>query len=202
MSQHTKVDQRINAQYACIYIYIYIYIIPTVCIFHVHRVTIPKTVQVCIYIYICRIASTLWNFTFPMVISGPRPRHRVPNRGDGNHGKPHGTMWPHESDVSCVATRYRSWSACHRSLHTIWLASSQGKSWESCNKFHGKLYINTTRLVGSPSLSLEAERRTLQGINISHLGKRKIIFNMPFWGDMLVPWRVAFASLWGLLAWL
>ena len=29
-----------------------------------------------------------------------------------------------------------------------------------------------------------------QGINISHLGKRKIIFKMPFWGDMLVPWRV------------
>ena len=32
---------------------------------------------------------------------------------------------------------------------------------------------------------------TLQGINISHLGKRKIIFKMPFWGDMLVSWRVA-----------
>ena len=31
---------------------------------------------------------------------------------------------------------------------------------------------------------------TLQIINISHLGKRKIIFKMPFWGDMLVPWRV------------
>ena len=31
---------------------------------------------------------------------------------------------------------------------------------------------------------------TLQGINISHLGKRKIIFTIPFWGDMLVPWRV------------
>ena len=31
---------------------------------------------------------------------------------------------------------------------------------------------------------------TLQGINISHLGKRKIIFKMPFLGDMLVPWRV------------
>ena len=31
---------------------------------------------------------------------------------------------------------------------------------------------------------------TLQGINISHLGKRKIIFKMPFFGDMLVPWRV------------
>ena len=31
---------------------------------------------------------------------------------------------------------------------------------------------------------------TLQGINISHLGNRKIIFKMPFLGDMLVPWRV------------
>ena len=29
---------------------------------------------------------------------------------------------------------------------------------------------------------------TLQGINMSHLGKRKIIFKMPFLGDMLVPW--------------
>ena len=31
-------------------------------------------------------------------------------------------------------------------------------------------------------------RDTLQEINISHLGKRKIIFKMPFLGDMLVPW--------------
>ena len=45
-----------------------------------------------------------------------------------------------------------------------------------------------------------SESITLQGINISHLGKRKIIFKMPFLGDiifkmpflgdMLVPWRV------------
>jgi len=34
------------------------------------------------------------------------------------------------------------------------------------------------------------ELHTLQGINISHLGKRKIIFKMPFLGDMLVSWRV------------
>ena len=34
------------------------------------------------------------------------------------------------------------------------------------------------------------QRSTLQGINISHLGKRKIIFKMPIFGDMLVPWRV------------
>ena len=33
---------------------------------------------------------------------------------------------------------------------------------------------------------------TLQKTNISHLGKRKIIFKMPcfYFGDMLVPWRV------------
>jgi len=35
------------------------------------------------------------------------------------------------------------------------------------------------------------ETYTLQGTNISHLGKRKIIFKMPFLGDMLVPWRVS-----------
>ena len=38
--------------------------------------------------------------------------------------------------------------------------------------------------------SLSQAGYTLQGINISHLGKRKIIFKMPFLGDMLVPWRV------------
>ena len=37
---------------------------------------------------------------------------------------------------------------------------------------------------------------TLQGINISHLGKRKIIFKMPFLGDMLVPWRVVILLFW------
>ena len=33
-------------------------------------------------------------------------------------------------------------------------------------------------------------QHTLQEIKISHLGKRKIIFKMPFLGDMLVPCRV------------
>ena len=30
----------------------------------------------------------------------------------------------------------------------------------------------------------------LHGTNISHLGKRKIIFKSDFWWDVLVPWRV------------
>jgi len=38
-------------------------------------------------------------------------------------------------------------------------------------------------------LDLEAPD-TLQGTNVSHLGKSKIIFKMPFFGDILVPWRV------------
>ena len=35
------------------------------------------------------------------------------------------------------------------------------------------------------------KKYTLQGINISHLGKRKIIFKMPFLGNMSVSWRVS-----------
>ena len=42
-------------------------------------------------------------------------------------------------------------------------------------------------ILGNPPIY---QMYTLPGINISHLGKRKIIFKMPFWGDMLVPWRV------------
>ena len=33
---------------------------------------------------------------------------------------------------------------------------------------------------------------TLHGFNISHLGKRKIIFKMQFLGDMLVPFEINF----------
>ena len=48
------------------------------------------------------------------------------------------------------------------------------------------------------------KRGTLQGINISHLGKRKIIFKMPFWGDMFVPWRVYinfWSTSWRIIPW-
>ena len=42
--------------------------------------------------------------------------------------------------------------------------------------------------------NLGKDEHYLQGTNISHLGKRKIIFKMPFWGDMLVLGRVSLAS--------
>ena len=35
-----------------------------------------------------------------------------------------------------------------------------------------------------------SQKSTLQGTNISHLGRRKIIFKSALKGDMLVPWRV------------
>ena len=45
------------------------------------------------------------------------------------------------------------------------------------------------RCAPSPCYIKRCVKITLQGINISHLRKRKIIFKMPFLGDMLVPWR-------------
>ena len=54
----------------------------------------------------------------------------------------------------------------------------------------GKSYA-FQHILGVLTSHFEAQKQsTLQGTNISHLGKRKIIFKMPFWGDMLVPWRV------------
>ena len=55
--------------------------------------------------------------------------------------------------------------------------------------FHFKCLICHVLMVSESSNWKQPH--TLQGINISHLGKRKIIFKMPFWGDMLVPWRVS-----------
>ena len=46
--------------------------------------------------------------------------------------------------------------------------------------------------VGAGEIKERLATTTLQGINISHLGKRNIIFKMPFFGDMLIPWRVLF----------
>ena len=52
-------------------------------------------------------------------------------------------------------------------------------------RFHSRQ--ESMRVLGTQQGTLTS---TLQGINISHLGKRKIIFKMPCLGDMLVPWRV------------
>ena len=61
-----------------------------------------------------------------------------------------------------------------------------------CVKFWGEAVEFRFSFAGkkNASRSFWQKKTTLQGINISHLGKRKIIFNMPFLGDMLVPWRV------------
>ena len=53
----------------------------------------------------------------------------------------------------------------------------------------GRGWYRTTK-TWIPNLLKLKTMLTLQGINISHLGKRKIIFKMPFLGDMLVSWRV------------
>ena len=53
---------------------------------------------------------------------------------------------------------------------------------------------NLTSLTSSKVLNNKNMKNTLQGTNISHLGKRKIIFNMPFFGDMLVPIIIKFVK--------
>ena len=63
----------------------------------------------------------------------------------------------------------------------------------------GWRYLGAT---GSTSLNLAQEdfrtffipMVTLQGTNISHLWKRKIIFPATFKGDVLVPWRVNYVK--------
>ena len=51
-------------------------------------------------------------------------------------------------------------------------------------------------MVASSTLSKTNEKQNAEmrlpsrELTLSHLGKRKIIFKMPFFGDMLVPWRV------------
>ena len=69
---------------------------------------------------------------------------------------------------TCVRSD-RPWGGCH---HSTW-------NWglRTCLSFFG--CWNQGKM-----------KNTLQGTNISHLEKRKIIFKMPLLGDMLVPWRV------------
>ena len=64
---------------------------------------------------------------------------------------------------------------------------------ENIHGFSG-LTKKRNKLLGNARNNVLLISDTLQGINISHLGKRKIVFKMPFWGDMLVPWRVIFAG--------
>ena len=53
-----------------------------------------------------------------------------------------------------------------------------------------KIPKSSDRFVGNQGWFFFSGIYTLQGINISHLGKRKIIFKMPFLRDILIPWRV------------
>ena len=50
--------------------------------------------------------------------------------------------------------------------------------------------IRNNQLWNPILIRFPGHKTTLQGIKISRLGKRKIIFKMQFFWDMLVPWRV------------
>ena len=77
-------------------------------------------------------------------------------------------------------------------VHTSSIMNPPSKSWNlsilnmtNCENLSTWYFFILSQLTQS---SLRVV--TLQEINISHLGKRKIIFKMDFSGDMLVPRRV------------
>ena len=72
----------------------------------------------------------------------------------------------------------------HLSWDLVWRANKVSEETAGIHQNHPFFFFHP------PKKESPQYMYTLQGINISHLGKRKIIFKIPFWGDMLVPWRV------------
>ena len=86
---------------------------------------------------------------------------------------------PYVEDTAHIVVRLAIW---RMALHCTYLSLHFFKN---PHAHHAAAKDAKDTLEGSKVLN-----NTLQGINISHLRKRKIIFKMPFWEDMLVPWRV------------
>ena len=94
---------------------------------------------------------------------------------------------------------YQNW---YRQSHLIWpypknpfVCPKEGMT--PLHSYYFRMGLGTPNPIRSGGVWIL--RVTLQGINISHIGKRKIIFKMPFLGDMLVPWRVRYEYLLGIL---
>ena len=99
-----------------------------------------------------------------------------PRIWDGNTAN-HGDFIDLSQHINCFNRFLSPWSSCR-----------------SSTKEHGHIdtpeKASSTVYVRVRILYTQIYVYTLQGINISHLGKRKMIFKMPFLGDMLVSWRV------------
>ena len=96
--------------------------------------------------------------------------------------------WPSKIEVIWVPGIY---------IYIIYILSSQNKTlhdlkgFSICEKMSGVLLIEFPPRFPIRTYRIDLQQgHTLQEINISHLGKRKIIFKMDFSGDMLVPRRV------------
>ena len=74
----------------------------------------------------------------------------------------------------------------------LWVSRTMSFGWTSWESQWNHGNLRSFQGSGYPfnNLNITSNNDTLQGTNISHLGNRKIIFKMPFLGDMLVPWRV------------
>ena len=98
---------------------------------------------------------------------------------------------------------FNRWSHCHFVIFStdlmdplVFHISSEILSTPSCCHWNivarssSVLCCRRSSAFSCLALATQKIGSTLQEINISHLGKRKIIFKMPFLGDMLVPCRV------------
>ena len=85
----------------------------------------------------------------------------------------------HWAEGNHTSKRLLSWTRCCRiQIHKLclrWKPCAAALQWNEFSTYQS---------------NQKYKMDTLQEINISHLGKRKIIFKIPFLGDMLVPWRV------------
>ena len=164
-------------------------------------VLLPKSGRLKIIIYI----NLVWNILFVWKISWL----------EGNPGKSNifGLFIPQIGEDEPILTSiFFRWVDQPPTRYTIYM-SKWGERWpvaktyltnllcvedeSSCRPNAGFTRTHGLEVGDLPSLRgfeflFDTTGGTLQGINIPHLGKRKIIFKSALVGDMLVPWRVYF----------
>ena len=93
--------------------------------------------------------------------------------------------------VHVQAFFHHLWDVVHSShLHGVFKIAKMPRCWSTWSWSPVSCQPGSRDLKKQLPFGCIKNTCTLQGTNISHLGKRKIIFKMPFLGDMLVPWRV------------
>ena len=104
------------------------------------------------------------------------PKQMIPSNQPSNDSHP---SQPHPTDSN----------SHHRDTNLA--ASSTTEQFTNASTIHPKVTEDGWMPFSCINFQVDLVwKKMLQGINISHLGKGKIIFKVPFLGDMSVSWRV------------